>query len=167
MSEETKRQEEPFVTDEKPVRSGERPSEPQPVAGDRGRSARQAGYVAAVIVNLVLLYVFHNLRQWGVSFLTEDWDEVLPYMDASIWGTIAANVAWIFYDMRWFRRLAQIGLNVLGFRVVWAMYTIFPFEFELYPIEQAVRIGLLVALVGIGIGTVVEIVSLLFGKNHD
>jgi len=165
MSEEAKPQNELYVTD-KPASGEERQSHTVSVASDH-RTGRQVGYVVVIVVNLVVMYVLHNLLRWGVPFLTEDWDQVLPYMDASIWGTIAANVAWIFYDMRWFRRLVQIGLNLLSLRAVWAMYTIFPFEVDLYPIEQAIRIGLLVAVVGIAIGTLAEGIALLFGKHRD
>ncbi len=167
MSQDTKPLEQPFSTDDKPPRNELRPGEPQSVQRDLGHTGRQAGYVAAIIVNLIMLYVFHNLLRWGVPFLTEDWEEILPYMDASISGAIAVNILWIFYDARWFRRLLQIGLNVLGFRVAWAMFTIFPFEFDVYPVEQVLRIAFLVAMVGIVIGTIVEIVALLFGRHQD
>lgn len=167
MSEETKHLDEPFAADDRPPRSEPRPSEPRPMELDHAQSGRQVGYVAAIIANLVVLYVFHNLLRWSVPFLTEDWNAVLPYVDLSIWATMAANAMWLFYDARWFRRLVQIGLNVLGFRVMWAMYTIFPFQFELYPVEQGLRIAFLAAMVGLAIGTVVEIVSLLLGRNHD
>jgi hypothetical protein len=167
MSTETNRLEQPFAVDDKPAPTVEPRSEYKPADRDRGHAGRRAGYVAAVIVNFIMIYVFHNLLRWDAPFLTEDWTAVLPYIDASIWGTIAANVAWMFYDARWFRRLAQIGLNLLGFRVVWAMFTIFPFEFDVYALEQAVRIGLLVGMVGIAIGTAVEAIGLLFGKHND
>lgn len=167
MSTETNRLEEPFAADDKPAQDSKPRPEPRAVDGDRGHVGRRVGYVAAIIVNLIMLYVVHSLLRWGVPFLTEDWAAVLPYMDNSIWTTIAANIAWIFYDARWFRRLLQIGLNVLGFRVVWAMFTIFPFEIDVYPVEQILRVGLQVAMVGIVIGTVVEIIGLLFGKPND
>ncbi len=167
MSEETKRLDEPFAADDRPPRSEPRPSEPRPMEHDHAQSGRQVGYVAAIIANLVVLWAFHNLLRWGVPFLTKDWNAVLPFVDLSIWATMAANAMWLFYDGRWFRRLVQIGLNVLSFRVMWAMYRIFPFQFELYPMEQALKIAFLAAMLGLAIATAVETVSLLLGRNHD
>jgi hypothetical protein len=59
----------------------------------------------------------------------------------------------------------QIVLNVFGFRSVYTIYKIFPFDFEMVLVGQAVRIALLVAMFGIVIGTVVEFFRLLSRKD--
>ena len=48
----------------------------------RSPAARRFGYLVAIGVNLVLLYVVNNLLEWGVpEFLTDDFERVLPIED--------------------------------------------------------------------------------------
>lgn len=98
-------------------------------AKKRGKS-RTAGYVGAVIVNLILLFIFNNLLNLGVPFLTEEF--VVPL------------------------RI----LNIIGVVVVYTFYATFPFDFSPLASEELVttivRILLILGLVGAAIGIVAE-----------
>ena len=129
--------------------------------------ARRFGYVVAIIVNVALLYVFNNLLKWNLPFLflTERFEDCLWAINLSLVATIVGNALFLGYDAQWFKSIVQIVLNVFGFRSVYTIYKIFPFDFEMVLVGQAVRIALLVAMFGIVIGTVVEFFRFLSRKD--
>jgi hypothetical protein len=121
---------------------------------------RQAGYIAAVLVNLILIYVVNNLLNWGVSWITSAFVAVLWAMNLSLAAQIVANLLWYFYDPRWLRSLVQIVLNGFGLLSTYMLYVVFPFDFGQAMWGQWLRIAFIVGMVGIGIGTVAEIIRL-------
>jgi hypothetical protein len=131
----------------------------------RGGAASRAGYVAAIVANLVLLYVFNNLLNWGVPFLTDSFAAVVVFFNWSFVATIVANAAFLFYDGRWFGHLARMAINVFGFVAVLALFTIFPFDFPVGAWDIVGRIVLVLAMVGIAIGTIVELVKLILNRD--
>jgi hypothetical protein len=111
-----------------------------------------------------MLYVAHNLLAWRVPFVTERWILVLWAVDLSLGATIVANALYIAYDAPWFKRLTQIGLNVVALLVTYLFYTFFPFDFGIGFVHSIARIALLVAMVGIAIALIVDAVRLLSGR---
>jgi hypothetical protein len=93
------------------------------------RSWRQAGYIAAIVVNAILLAVAHSLLGWHVPFITPGWADVLFAIDLSLGGTIVANALYVSYDERWFRDLIKIALTVLSFVACLVVVQVFPFDF--------------------------------------
>ena len=128
-------------------------------------AGRKFGYICAIVANLAVLWVFRNLPNWDVRFITAEWLDVLPALEHSIYGTIAAHLLYIFYDARWFRRLGQIGMNVLSFLAVRRLYRVFPFDFEIGGVELGLRIGLIAATLGLVIASVVEIARLVLDRD--
>lgn len=139
------------------MRQGERMSVRQ--------GARRAGYIATIIVHIVLTYVFNNLLNWRVPYLTDDFVAPLVFFNISFVANIVANAAFLLYDARWFRRLAQIILNVIGFVAILVLFTVFPFEFPPGPWDLVGRIALVAIMFGIAIGTIVELVRLVAGRD--
>lgn len=117
------------------------------------RRRRQAGYVAAIVVQLVGLYVVRHLVEWDVPLLTDDFDRVVPYIELSILATLGANVAWLLLDPRWFRSLLQVGVNLVSLVPIVRMWQIFPFD--LSADDGVWRVGLRALLVVAFAGTVV------------
>jgi hypothetical protein len=60
----------------------------------------------------------------------------------------------------------QIVLNCFGLLSAYTLYRVFPFDFEMMLVEQAVRIALLVAMFGIVVSTIVECFR-LFPKRDE
>jgi hypothetical protein len=124
-------------------------------------AARRFGYVVAVGVNLVLLYVVNNLLEWGVpEFLTDDFERVLPIMNFSIVANIVVNIVYLFFDPTWFKSITQIVLSVIGLIVVIRLYRVFPFDYTAYEFyefewEVVTRVILVLIMVGISIGIIV------------
>ena len=127
--------------------------------------ARRAGYVASIVVYVILLLVFSNLLSWGIPFLTEEFTAPLMFFSVSFIAAVIGNVFMLVYDARWFRHLVRIVLNILGGVAVYVLLVVFPFAFPAGPADLVVRIVLIVALVGVGIGTIVEFGRLLFGRD--
>jgi hypothetical protein len=124
------------------------------------RGARIFGYVIAIVVNVVLWYVVHNLGRWDLSFiLSEEFSRVLPAFDLSLGASIVLYALWVAYDLRWFRHLGQVVLNALSLNVIYVLYRVFPFRFP-GSLDQWARVGLLLGGVAVGISTVVVLFRL-------
>jgi hypothetical protein len=125
----------------------------------------KSGFIAAIIINLILLFVFNSLLNWGVPFLTSDYSGVLWAINLSIGATIIANILFLVYEAGWFRHLAQLILNVIALFVVFLIYSIFPFTFTAESWAFWIKITLIIIMAGIGIAIIVEIFRLILRKN--
>jgi hypothetical protein len=121
--------------------------------------ARRSGYVIAIAVNVVMLYVVNNLLAWNIlPFLTDDFGRVLWLIDVSLLATIMVNFVYVAYDQRWFRSLGQIGLNLISLVVAVRMYQVFPFDFTglTFDWTQIARVVIIFTILGTAIGAMVE-----------
>jgi hypothetical protein len=127
-------------------------------------AGRRAGYLVAIVVNCLFLWLANHLLEWGwPRFLTEDFGQVLPYVNASLLITLAVNLLWLAFDPPWFKSFAQIGINLVAILVGIKFYEVFPFDFTGYaPIwENLARVVIALTIVGSGIGALVETVRFL------
>lgn len=106
-------------------------------------AARKIGYIAVIIIMIVILYLLRNYEKWHIPFLTPEFSRCLFYIELSIYGTIAAQVLFILYDKRWFRHLVQVLTGILGALSIIMIYVIFPFEPDIHWLKW-IRIGLLI-----------------------
>jgi hypothetical protein len=125
----------------------------------------KAGYIAVIIINAIMIYVFNNLLNWGVPFLTPNYSGVLWAINLSLGATLIANILFLIYDPGWFRHLAQIVLNIIALFVAFIIFTVFPFTFADKSWAFWVKIALVVMMAGIGIGTIVEFFRLILRKE--
>ncbi len=128
------------------------------------RTTSRIGYAIAVVVNLVLLFVVKNLLAWDwIPFLTDDFEQLLPIVNLSLVVGAGANFAFIFYNAHWFRSVGQIVQNVVSLFVIVVTLKVFPFDFSPYSINWATiaRVVLILAAVGVAIGTIAEVVKLI------
>lgn len=130
----------------------------------RPQTLRRVGYGFAALVNLVVLWIMHNLLDWGwPSFLTESFRDLLPLITVSLVATALVNVVWVFYDRQWFKSLAQIALNGISLLVAVRTWQVFPFDFSAYSFdwELVARIVIAVGFFGIAVATIAELVKLV------
>jgi hypothetical protein len=127
-----------------------------PPRRDGGQSSR-VGYIIAIIVNVILLWVANNLLAWNVPFLTSDFVAVLGVLNISI----GANILWFFYDAAWFRHLLQIILNILAMVVIYTFYVVFPLDIGPDIVRLVLRIAMIAMLIGLGIATIIELIRLI------
>jgi hypothetical protein len=117
-------------------------------------------------VNLIMFYVVNHLLEWGwLPFLTTDFERVVGTINFSLAATIVMNAVWIGYDAEWFRAFGQIGLNLIAGVVAIRTYQVFPFDFSAYAFAWApvARFSIVIAMVGIALGTAAELVKLVRG----
>ena len=117
----------------------------------------------AIAVNGVILWIANSLLGWGwPPFLTPAFDDLLPWIDASLAATMAVNLLWDFRDPSWFRHLGQIGLDIISIVVTVRTLQIFPLDFTDYWAgwEILVRIAIAVAFVGLVIDIITRAVVL-------
>lgn len=125
---------------------------------------RRLGYLVGIGISAGILFVVNNLLAWDiVPFLTDDFDQLLPIINASLVASIVVNAIWILYDAAWIRSTGQIILNLTSIVVLVLTLRIFPFDFSRYSFDwgsltKVIIVFLIVALV---IATIVEIVKLV------
>lgn len=135
-------------------------------ASTRRRAGTTSGYVAAIVVNIIMLVLVNSDAVWRwLTFVTADIDRVLPLIELSLMASIIANAAYVAYDGQWFKSLTQIGVLGINLLVTRRMLEVFPFDFPPGDVAWATvaRLVLIVALVGVAIAMVVEVVR-FFGS---
>jgi hypothetical protein len=123
------------------------------------RAARRAGYVIAIAVNAVLIWVVNHLVEWDVlPWLTDDFSRVVPLLMVSLIASIVVNVAYLTYDAAWFKSITQIVLLSISMAVMIRMYAVFPFDFSAYDFnwDTTARVVMIIVMVALAIGIVVE-----------
>ena len=128
------------------------------------RGTRRFGYGIAIVVQIALLVLVNNLVAWNVApFITDEFTDLIPYINVSLAASMAVNALYFGFDPRWFKSLTTAILNVISLVVIVQTYRIFPFDFSGSSFNwAALTRTLLVALaVVITIATVGEIVKIL------
>ena len=121
---------------------------------------RRLGYAVAVIVQAVMLWAANQLLDWEwPSFLTVDFELVLPWLSASLIVGIVVNALYLAFDPRWFRSLGQLVENVFSLVVTARFLQVFPFDFTEWSTDWSwlIRLILWIAVIGVAIGSVVEL----------
>ncbi len=127
-------------------------------------TARRIGYGVAAVFNLIFLVIVNNLVDWGwISWLTEDFETLLPIINLSLLASVIVNLVYILYDQKWFKTLCETGLVTISLLVAIRTWQVFPFDFSAYSFdwETAARGILVVAIVGMSIALVVNVVKLI------
>lgn len=157
---------------EKPAQDSVRPAEEKSKEPRERRRKRQAsvgarrvGYISAIISTLVFMYIINHLLEWGVPFLTNGFRICLWVINLSLAASIVGNALFLAYDVRWFRRIIRIMLNIFAFVAVYIVYTIFPFAFPEAIWAMLSRFVLIIIMIGIGVGLIVEFVRLVLNRE--
>jgi hypothetical protein len=122
---------------------------------------RKVGYVIAVGINAVLLWVSHQLLDWQwPRFLTEEYEQLLGVITVSFVATMVANALFVLADPPWFKALANTLTSAISFVVAWRTWQVFPFDFSTYAHDWStlIRVILVVAMVGSAVATVLNLV---------
>ena len=126
-------------------------------------TTRRFGYLVAVLINAVLLYVANVSPGWeAVPFLTADTVLVMGLVTASIIVNLTANAAYVITDPPWFKALGTVLTSAVGFLAAVRIWQVFPFDFDSSAFDWALvaRIVLGLAIVGSAIGVIAGLVAL-------
>ncbi len=124
---------------------------------------RRMGYVVTIVVAAGLLYLVNNLLSWDAApFLTEDFERIIPILNAALIAAIVVNAIWVLYDAAWVRSLGQVILNLAVIVTAALTLKVFPFNFNAYSFnwEAVVTFALVFLILGLAIATIVELVKL-------
>lgn len=118
------------------------------------KGARVFGDLVAIAVNLVILWILSNLLEWGwLSFLTDDFADVLPLIRLQILTTVGVHLFLILQDPEWLRAAGDVITASVGLAAVIALWLVFPFDFG-----SGAGAGMARFIIGVGIaGTIVSI----------
>ncbi len=128
-----------------------------------GPGQRRAGYLVAIAINGVLLYLLNGSPGWqSASFLTSATTEVIGLVNLALGASIAVNAAYLVHDPPWLRRLGDLATTVIGLAAAIRIWQVFPFSFG--PGEQGwstlARVLLIIAIAGSAIAIVVHVARL-------
>jgi len=129
------------------------------------RTERTTEYTIAIIVSLIFLYVFNNLLNWHIYFVTNALNDVLWIINLSLIATIIGNALFILYRADWFRHLVKIVINIFNIIAVYLVYLVFPFNFNNSFFNWALNILLILIMIGIVIAIIVEFYHLITRKT--
>lgn len=125
---------------------------------------RRAGYSISIAVNLVGLWIANSILAWGwFPWLTDDFNEVLPWVNASFIASVVANLLFLFDDRRTIRRAADLVTTGIALMATIRMLTVFPFDFDAYSFDWAVLVRVLLSVVvfAMAVGLVVNTATLI------
>jgi hypothetical protein len=122
-------------------------------------AARRLGYLIAVVVNAVLLYLINRDPGWqAVPFLTDATTEVLGLVNASIAVSLVANLVYVAWDPVWLKALGDlvtISVSVVALVRIWQVW---PIDFPAgSPWEVLARVAVGVGIAGGLVGIVASI----------
>ena len=122
--------------------------------------ARRAGYGLAILFSTTLLVILNGSPGWqAIPFLTSDTVQVLWLVNLSLAAGIAANAVYLAYDPPWVKSLGDLATTGIALATAIRIWQVFPFSLSSgWP--AAVRVLLVVVIVGSCIALVVQIVSL-------
>jgi hypothetical protein len=127
-------------------------------------ATRRAGYVIAIVINAMLLYVVNVWPGWqAVSFLTEDTRQVLGLVNLLLAAGVVANVAYLAHDGPRLKALGDLVTTGIGLAALVRVWQVFPLDFHGWSYDWSflVHVLLIVGMVGASIGILVELVLLL------
>ena len=132
-------------------------SPPSRVRPSTGR--RRFGYVVAVLVNAVLLFLMLVAPGWeAVPILTGDTERVIPWIGASCGVGIIANLVFLARDPVWLKAAGDLVTTIVGLLATWRVWQVFPFDFsDTVDAGPLIRVLLVVALAGGVIGVVAAV----------
>jgi hypothetical protein len=135
-------------------------AEEKTMATEPNRSSgswRSAGYVGAIVANVVLLYVARSLLAWRVPFVTAAWADALWAVELSLCVAIVGNAVLLAYDPAWLRHGAEVVQGLFGLQAAYWIWALYPFAFG--PFDELARPLMLLVLVGLAIGVVVAAIA--------
>jgi hypothetical protein len=126
---------------------------------------QRSEYIAAIIFNLIFLYIVNNLLNWNVYFITDAFNGVLWIINLSIIVSIIGNGLLLFYSPVRFLHFVKIIINIVSFIAVFIIFQVFPFNFYNSFYNWLFSLLLILAMIGIIIATIVEFYLLVIGKR--
>jgi hypothetical protein len=124
----------------------------------------RVGYLIGLGVNVALLYLVNVRPGWqAVPFLTGDMEQVIDLVNLSLAAGAVANGVYLMIHPAWLRALGGLVTTGIGLVALLRLLDVFPFDFGVSSVDwaTAVRVVIVVGIVGSVIGIVVQAVTLV------
>lgn len=125
---------------------------------------RRVGYTIGIVINSALLYVINVWPGWqSLTFVTEDAEQLLPLLNASLTVGIIASAIYIVVDRTWVKALGDLITVGISVALLVSIWRVFPFAFNDPAIDWAtiIRVALAVSIFGCVVALVVQLVVLV------
>ena len=136
------------------------------MSADRKKNSE---YVANIIFNLIFLWIVHNITDWGLSFIRDNWNVVVWVLDISIFAQIGGNALMLAFDSRPLRRICRIAMESASFVASLTLYYIYPFDFSntsgMAWFDRVLPILLIIGMVVSGVKVFGNLWKLIFGSR--
>jgi hypothetical protein len=132
----------------------------------RRRRSPRVGYVVAVLVNAILLYLVNVAPGWeAVPFLTPQMTELLPLLDLALIVGAVSNLVYVVWDPPRLRALGDLVGAVVALVLGLRTYQVFPFDFSTlsYDLTTLARIVVVLGIVGAAAAILGALVALVRG----
>ncbi len=130
---------------------------------------RKGEYVAAIIWNLIGLYIVTHVMEWNLAFIKDNFPVILWALVLNIWIQIGGNAIMLVFDVRIIRNLTRIVLEAANFFTLILIYTFFPFDFTTYPglhfMERLVPIILIIGMIVSAVKVLSNLWKLIFWRD--
>jgi len=134
----------------------------------RKKTISKKRYFWAIFFNLIFWYVFTHFPVWNVPFISKNFETVLPLLKLSLGVAIFGNFWLLFTEEKKSINLIKIVKDFFWLIFIYRLYVVFPFEFSYIsqtPLaDQALRIGLIGSVIGLGVALIVELLELVWEK---
>lgn len=138
-------------------------ADPRRGSGRRGWPPGRGANVVSATVNLVILWVLNERPGWEqIPFLTEDTALVLPVVNLSLWASVVLEVLSFVLRSAPLRAAGEAVTTAIALVASVRIWQVFPFDLGT-SWAFAVRVLLVVAIVGSAVAVVVAIVRLVGG----
>jgi hypothetical protein len=126
------------------------------------------GLVVSIAIQLLILWVMHNLTAWDyeiLDFVKDDFNDILWVVDLSVAAAVMVDFLSIFIENKRIRMMLNIFKNIFSFYSGFIMIRRFPFDFrELIDLDNVnfiVKLLMGLGMFGVAIATVVNFIQLL------
>jgi hypothetical protein len=115
----------------------------------RPARARRSGYIVAIIINGVLLYLINVRPGWQAAhFLTPAAREVVGPVDVVLALSLAVNVVYVAVESPWVSGVGDLLTAIAGLVAAIRLWQVFPFVFRAHGWSVALRTVLIIAIAG-------------------
>jgi len=121
----------------------------------------RSGFIAAIIINIIIWYIANNLLNWNLSFISPNFSNVLGILNLVIITTILINFIFIFYSASWFRNLLHIPVDILGIMTAYTFLIVFPFILG-DVLALVLKILIVLGIIGGIVGLIIHILKFIY-----
>lgn len=132
----------------------------------QSHAARRVGYLVAIAINAVLLYLFNAHPGWrSASFLTPETVQVVGVVNLALWAGIVANCIYFIADPQPLRAFGDLSTSAISLAAMIRVLDVFPFAFHnsIAFMATIVQVVLIIAIAGACIGVLYSAVILIRG----